>query len=143
MLPPLAGILAAPDGQPDMLVEGALDLLCALLRPSGPQVGHIVRSDVPFTHTVYVYIRCRMQMCNDDAYMLMLTESNVVFVCCRMRRACMLRHRAPCCSCWQPPTTAASCRAAASIGGEHLPALEFIQNGVVHNMEPLCVHSVA
>lgn len=37
MLPPLAGILAAPEGQPDMLVEGALDLLAALLRPSRPE----------------------------------------------------------------------------------------------------------
>jgi hypothetical protein len=37
VLPPLAGILAAPAGQPDMLVEGALDLLAALLRPSRPE----------------------------------------------------------------------------------------------------------
>lgn len=37
VLSPLAGILSAPDGQPPMLVEGALDLLAALLRPSGPE----------------------------------------------------------------------------------------------------------
>ena len=37
VLPPLAGILRAPAGQPDMLVEGALDLLAALLRPSRPE----------------------------------------------------------------------------------------------------------
>lgn len=40
VLPPLAGILGAPDGQPDMLVEGALDLLAALLRPSRPEARH-------------------------------------------------------------------------------------------------------
>ncbi len=34
VLPPLAAILANPAGQPDMLVEGALDLLAALLKPS-------------------------------------------------------------------------------------------------------------
>lgn len=40
VLPPLAGILGAPAGQPDMLVEGALDLLAALLRPSRPEARH-------------------------------------------------------------------------------------------------------
>lgn len=45
MLPPLAGILAAPEAQPDMLVEGALDLLCALVRRL-PVVRHTLHSSL-------------------------------------------------------------------------------------------------
>lgn len=44
VLPPLAGILSAPDWQPPMLVEGALDLLAALLRPSGAEAASRVHA---------------------------------------------------------------------------------------------------
>lgn len=72
VLGPIANILANPKGQPDMLVESALDLLAALLRPSnaegvarmhaaasGPTLQLLAKSDdAGILQSACVYWRC-------------------------------------------------------------------------------------
>lgn len=60
LVPTLSHILAAPQEQPDMLVEATLDLLTIILRPAGP-------AEAKATHGACFKYVCGLVMFSDDA----------------------------------------------------------------------------